>query len=206
MIILASSSPRRRELLIQAGYVFRVVAPDAQVECGICSRRGPAEFVAEMAYRKAADVRGKVSSGTILACDTVVECGGEILGKPADRAQADAMLRALRGREHRVFSGICLWHVLEPATSDMSFAVDPAAEVAFLEEPRVRVALTTLKMDLLTDAEIEEYLESDAWQGKAGAFGYQDRLGWVHVQSGSETNVVGLPMELLGEMLASLSG
>lgn len=59
-------------------------------------------------------------------------------------------------------------------------------------------------MDALSDAALEEYLDSGAWEGKAGAFGYQDRLGWVRVIEGSESNVVGLPMELLAEMLASL--
>jgi septum formation protein len=61
-------------------------------------------------------------------------------------------------------------------------------------------------MDNLSDDAVEEYLATGEWKGKAGAFGYQDRLGWVHVESGSETNVVGLPMELLAEMLAELEG
>ena len=74
-----------------------------------------------------------------------------------------------------------------------------------MERPRrqspVRVAVTRLRMDRLSAAEIDDYLASGLWEGKAGAFGYQDRLGWVHVVEGSETNVVGLPMELLAEML-----
>jgi septum formation protein len=61
-------------------------------------------------------------------------------------------------------------------------------------------------MDQLTNSQLEEYLESGGWEGKAGAFGYQDRLGWVHLIEGSESNVVGLPMELLAEMLADLGG
>jgi septum formation protein len=66
------------------------------------------------------------------------------------------------------------------------------------------VDVTHLHMDAISDADVEEYLESGQWEGKAGAFGYQDRLGWIHVASGSESNVVGLPMELLARMLASL--
>jgi septum formation protein len=98
------------------------------------------------------------------------------------------MLHALRGREHRVLSGLCLWKV-------------PGGE------PRVRVAVTRLRLDPLADAEIDDYLASGAWRGKAGAFGYQDRLGWVHVLEGSHSNVVGLPLELLREMLPeALSG
>ena len=69
-------------------------------------------------------------------------------------------------------------------------------------QPDVRIAETSLRMDPLSDEQIAEYLASDQWVGKAGAFGYQDRLGWVHILQGSESNVVGLPMELLAQMLA----
>jgi septum formation protein len=68
----------------------------------------------------------------------------------------------------------------------------------------VRVAATTLRMDPLSNAQLDEYLASGQWEGKAGAFGYQDRLGWVHIVEGSESNVVGLPMEMLAEMLDQL--
>jgi septum formation protein len=68
----------------------------------------------------------------------------------------------------------------------------------------VRVAVTRLRMDPLSDEQLDDYLASGQWDGKAGAFGYQDRLGWVHVAEGSETNVVGLPMELLAEMLQEI--
>ena len=71
-------------------------------------------------------------------------------------------------------------------------------------EPLVRVAITTLQMDALSESQLHAYLESGAWEGKAGAFGYQDQLGWVRVVEGSETNVVGLPMELLTEMLSQV--
>jgi len=181
-LILASRSPRRRELLAAAGYRFEVRPPDETAECGSQSGETPGELVARLARQKAADVSREVERGTILACDTVVECDGRILGKPADRADARRMLRALSGRRHRVFSGLCLWRV-------------PGGR------PRVRVAETTLQMDRLSDGQLDEYLAGGAWDGKAGAFGYQDRLGWVHVLQGSESNVVGLPMELLAEML-----
>jgi septum formation protein len=70
--------------------------------------------------------------------------------------------------------------------------------------PNIQVAVTQLVMDHLSDDAIEEYLATGEWRGKAGAFGYQDRLGWVHVAEGSESNVVGLPMEMLAEMLAEV--
>src|SRR3954465_11615605 len=88
-LILASSSPRRRELLAEAGYTFEVVSPHESAECGICSTGGPAALVVEMASTKAADVAGQLKQRgelddrcLIIACDTVAECQGEILGKP----------------------------------------------------------------------------------------------------------------------------
>ncbi|MGA2256475.1 MAG: nucleoside triphosphate pyrophosphatase [Thermoguttaceae bacterium] len=181
-LILASRSPRRRELLTEAGYDFAIVAPDEAAECGVCSRETPEKFVTRLARQKAANVLPRISNGLILACDTVAECEGQILGKPADEEHARQMLQMLSGREHRVLSGLCLWNV-------------PGGN------PRVRVAVTRLRMDRLSAMEIDDYLAGGLWDGKAGAFGYQDRLGWVHVVEGSETNVVGLPMELLAEML-----
>jgi septum formation protein len=195
-LILASSSPRRRELLAEAGYDFIAIPPAEDVECGVCSESGPAGLVAELAYRKANAVKQQLSatpqseirnpkSTVVLAADTVAELDGFIFGKPRDEADARAMLTQLSGREHRVLTGVCLW------------PLDGA--------PHIQVALTKLEMDKLTPAQLGEYLASGAWEGKAGAFGYQDRLGWVHITEGSESNVVGLPMELLAEMLANLS-
>jgi septum formation protein len=71
--------------------------------------------------------------------------------------------------------------------------------------PLIRVAVTRLRMDNLTKSQLDGYLASGAWQGKAGAFGYQDRLGWVHIIEGSPSNVVGLPLELLADMLAEIA-
>jgi septum formation protein len=201
LLILASNSPRRRELLTEAGYRFEVVPPTEDVECGVCSQNGPAGLVTDLAYRKAAAVRellrspsgdrdkGRSRQGAgesvILAADTVAECDGMVLGKPRDEEDARAMLRQLSGRRHRVLTGVCVWPL-------------------GLAEPEIEVAVTELRMDLLSDVAINEYLATGGWEGKAGAFGYQDRLGWVHVDSGSESNVVGLPMELVGELLAAV--
>lgn len=193
-LILASGSARRRQLLSEAGYSFRVVVPDETVECGMCSREGPASIVANLAFRKAADVRRRLPHGTLIACDTLVECRGRILGKPTDAEQARDMLQWLRGQQHRVFSGLCVWS--EPTGREASGRLE--------NQIHVRVAITTLQMDRLSDTDMENYLATGAWEGKAGAFGYQDRLGWVHVVEGSESNVVGLPLELLEEMLAAL--
>jgi septum formation protein len=181
-LILASRSPRRSELLLHAGYAFRVIVPSDSAESGDCSSESPSKLVARLAYQKAADVARQVDRGLILACDTVAECQGQILGKPADIEDARLMLTTLSGQEHRVLSGVCLWQVPKG-------------------EPAVRVAMTRLCMDVLTPQQLDAYLAGGQWEGKAGAFGYQDGIDWVHVIEGSESNVVGLPMELLAEML-----
>jgi septum formation protein len=183
-LLLASSSPRRSELLTAFGYHFRVLEPDPTAECGICSRETPPEMVARLSYQKAANVIEKIDSGIVLAADTVAECVGIILGKPESREHAREMLRRLRGREHTVYSGVCLW---DKHTACRSVSVDASR----------------LWMDPISDEEIETYLDTDQWVGKAGAFGFQDGPAWVHLKHGSATNVVGLPMELLARMLNS---
>lgn len=186
-LVLASGSPRRNELMRAAGYEFEVIAPSEGAEqCGSCSGTGPAALVAELAARKAADVAPHAGTCTLIAADTVAECQGQILGKPAHREHAEQMLRMLSGREHRVYTGLCVWQLPQG-------------------EPAVRVVITTLRMEELSEEQLETYLESHQWEGKAGAFGFQDGLDWVHIVEGSESNVVGLPMEELGRMLAALN-
>lgn len=149
-----------------------------------------------MAYRKAAAVRQHLLSDgasnscdprtIVLAADTVADLDGFVLGKPRDESHARAMLSQLSGRDHRVLTGVCLWKLNR-------------------ETLLIKMAVTKLRMDQLSDAQLDEYIDSGQWQGKAGSFGYQDRLGWVHIVEGSESNVVGLPMELLADMLAELN-
>lgn len=206
-LILASGSPQRRALLAEAGYVFEVVAPREEVECGICSAGGPAALVTELAMSKAVDVvaqlndRGElslaptVSPPVIIACDTVAECGGEVLGKPADEDHARSMLQRLRGSVHRVYSGLCVWQPSAPIEGTADANRDQTSR------PDVRLAVSELRMDAIPDQELDDYLATGLWQGKAGAFGIQDRPGWLHLLSGSQSNVIGLPMELVQEML-----
>jgi septum formation protein len=199
-LVLASGSPRRRELLVEAGYRPRVVEPrPGAEECGICTNCGPAELVVDLADRKLRDVldqfaRGEAAppaaTGVVLAADTVAECGGTILGKPIDDDHARTMLRSLSGREHRVYTGVALagWSGGGPGPVSRFFEV------------------TVLRMDELSDPWIDAYVETGAWRGKAGAFGYQDGLGFVHIVRGSESNVVGLPIERIAGLLASRNG
>ena len=182
--ILASSSPRRNELMRAFGYRYEVIEPDPLAECGVCSRETPPELVARLAYQKAADVIQKIDidQRIVIACDTVAEHRGLVLGKPNDVDHARAMLMRLRGQEHRVYSGLCLW---SRATAKRC----------------VRVDCSILVLKNFSDAELDQYLESDLWIGKAGSLGFQDGPPWLTLVSGSATNVVGLPMELLHEML-----
>ena len=185
-LILASTSPRRNHLLTEFGYQFETDPPSDGAECGICSGETPPELVVRLARQKAVDVAVRYDFAIILGCDTVAECYGQVLGKPRDREDASRMLKLLRGKEHRVHSGVCLW-------------VRPEDLVL------LQVDTTTLFMDEVSDQQLENYLDTNKWEGKAGAFGYQDGWDWLHVTKGSETNVVGLPMELLGNMLDGLN-
>ncbi len=193
-LILASASPRRRQLLEDAGFTFEVVPPEIDETPGLCSNCGPAELVTQIARDKAADVVRRVSrpgsarpsDTVVVACDTVVECGGQILGKPNDEEHARQMLDLLSGRECRVFSGLCVWPLRSTA-------------------PKIDVDTTTLRIDRLDSGQIESYLESNQWQGKAGAFGFQDNVNWIQIVEGSESNVVGLPMQLLQRILDELA-
>ncbi|MEM9367456.1 MAG: Maf family protein [Planctomycetota bacterium] len=149
----------------------------------MCSRETAPELVARYAFRKAAEVATKLSTGLVLAGDTVAGIHGQILGKPRDRDHADEMLRTLAGTHHDVFTGVCLWSV-----QSARCVVD--------------VVRTRLQMQPLSDADRLAYLETGKWEGKAGAFGYQDGNAWLSVlEGGSESNVVGLPMERLAELL-----
>jgi len=182
-LILASGSPRRAQLLAAAGYEFTVQIAGDEAECGVCSRETAPQMVARYAYRKAADVATRIETGLILAADTVASCVGQILGKPRDQQHAEAMLRTLSGRRHDVYSGICLWSVAS-------------------QKCVVEVVRTELEMKPLSESMLQQYLESMLWEGKAGAFGYQDGNDWLSlVGEGSESNVVGLPMERLAELL-----
>lgn len=182
-LILASGSPRRAQLLGSAGYEFSVQVASDEAECGMCSRETAPQLVARYAFRKAAEIARKNTRGLVLAADTVASCVGQILGKPRDVEHAEATLRLLSGRGHDVYTGVCIWSAAH-------------------EKCLVDVVRTELRMKPISEAMLAEYLESMLWEGKAGAFGYQDGNDWLSiVGQGSASNVVGLPMERLAELL-----
>jgi septum formation protein len=191
-IVLASRSPRRLQLATAEGWQVRVIVPPEEAESE-AAPRGPdeslAQYVCRLAMAKARAVAtGGLESpleGTILACDTVAEVDGQILGKPADRADARRMLLDLSGCRHRVVSGVCLWR-------------QPGGE------PLLGDAESLLEMGELSDEFLDWYLDSGMWAGKAGACGFQDERLPLKLVAGSPSNVVGLPLELVREMLAGM--
>jgi septum formation protein len=185
-IILASQSPRRRELLARTGIPFRAIAPDASAEPEGEQPRtdeSTADFVRRLAFQKAANVAQQLTDpAVVIGCDTVADVDGKILGKPSDRADAQRMLRLLSGRRHSVWSGLCL--------------VNSATKQYWWGD-----AESVLEMKVLSHQELQLYLDSEQWREKSGAFGYQDGHQWLTLISGSVDNVVGLPVDLLQSLL-----
>ena len=180
-LILASSSPRRRKLLEAAGYRFEVDPSDFE-EPDPLPGVPVADYVADLAWRKARDVSQRRQAGLILAADTSCSAGGEILNKPVDRADAERMLRMQEGTDTEVVTGVCLYRA------------DQDLWLGFADRSLCRCRI-------LTDEERTRYLDSGDWQGKAGAYSLQDDDPFVSVTSGSWSSVVGLPVERLGEVL-----
>ena len=189
-IVLASRSPRRRQLLQEAGIRVHVLPPS--VDDGELTPQGqtPEQWVLELALLKALDVVKQVSSdkeletGTVLAADTVCVHQGKILGQPTDAAHAQAMLSALRDGAHRTISGVCLIRLAD------------GERMQFVDEAEVSIGK-------LSDAEIRKYVQSGQWQGKAGGYNLAERIdaGWPIRCKGDPTTVMGLPMQRLRSLL-----
>jgi septum formation protein len=181
-LILASGSPRRRELMTAAGYQFSVISPDDTAEDNPKPGESPAEVVKRLAYQNAADVAARLNHGLVIAADTLGVLGDNLLGKPIDADDARRMLMLLSGRSHQVLTGVCLWDV-----TTRRIVIDAVT--------------TELQMRTLDQAAVDDHILSLRWQGKAGGFGFQDGNDWLCIVHGSESNVVGLPMERLAEII-----
>ena len=178
-IVLASASPRRQELLRNAGIEF-VVRPSDIPEIPL-SGESPREFGERMAREKARAVRANNRKSAILAADTVVAVETEILGKPVDANDAARMLRLLSGRTHSVITGVCL---LGDGFED------------------VRSETTAVHFTAMSDSDIAEYVASGEPMDKAGAYAIQGRASrWISKIEGDYYNVVGLPVDLVWRML-----
>lgn len=181
--VLASNSPRRRQLLSEAGYDFKVVSPPWPEPAAEEMHRSAAAFAQATSYYKARSVASLCRTKVILAADTVVARDGRIFGKPVDREDARQILSSLSGTTHEVITGVT---VMDPRSGRRVITMD-------------RTAVT---MRLMTPEELDQYLDSGEWQDKAGAYGIQD-IGdkFVAGINGSFSNVVGLPMELVTGLL-----
>lgn len=185
-LILASASPRRREILDMAGFVFAVCpARGEEVRVGA----DPVEIVENLAKAKAREVAGSQKEDClVLGADTIVVLDGEIMGKPADRADASRMLHALQGRSHQVYTGVALDAVRQGVYTVHSF-----------------VQRTDVFVYPMTDAEIEAYMDTGEPFDKAGAYGIQGRFGkYIEKINGDYLNVVGLPLGRLYQEMKRL--
>ena len=181
-LILASNSPRRRELLAEYGYQF-IVEPSRFEERG--EGLSAHETAAYFAQSKAEEVLARFPDALVLGADTVVVLDGKILGKPKNSEDAVRMLKLLSGRTHSVLTGVSI--------AKRGYVCTKIAET--------RVIFETLSEEL-----IKEYVASGSPLDKAGAYGIQDGYPLVKSYEGSYTNVVGLPVELVKEMLAEVGG
>ena len=180
-LILASQSPRRKELLEILGVPFSVVTPD--IDESPLPGEDPKTYAARVAREKALDVASRVSDSIILSADTVVTIDGEILGKPSSRADAIRMLTKLSGREHRVYTAVCV--------------IDQSSG-----ETREELEGTDVSFKTLTAAQIEAYIDRENVMDKAGAYAIQGLASsFIPKISGSYSNVMGLPVALVAELL-----
>jgi septum formation protein len=196
-IWLASRSPRRRQMIADAGLDVRAIPPDIDDAALRPGRVTPDQWVMALAYLKARRAVESLSSpgspaspspgtvGTILGADTVcVLPSGEILGQPRHAHDARRMLRDLRDSEHQTITGVCLL----PLCGDDRFGT----RIMFVDRAAVRIGK-------LTDRQIEQYVNSGEWRGKAGAYNLSERVeaGWPIQCVGDPATVMGLPMQKL---------
>lgn len=177
-IYLASSSPRRREMLENLGIKFETVKPEADESSDI---KDPCALTELLSHRKAEAVADRCRDGLVIACDTVVCVEGEILGKPANYEEAKKMLGMLSGRTHEVVSGICLIY------GDICVTAHEVTKVTF---------------DKMSDRDIDTCIEIDYPYDKAGGYAIQGGASlYIRGIEGDYFNVVGLPLNLLRRTL-----
>ena len=178
-LILASGSPRRRELLTKMGYEFEILVPDVDEHVS-----GPArEVVGILSRRKADAAAAQLTDGIIIASDTLVSMNGDVLGKPADEADAHRMLRELSGNTHEVYTGVTLADAADGRRM-------------------TKVVCTQVRFRDLSDEEIWAYIRTGEPMDKAGAYAIQGGAhGFVAGFEGPYENVIGFPVDDIQAML-----
>ena len=184
--ILASASPRRRDLLRKAGYCFEIVPSGVDESKYDVNRISSEEHTKILALAKAKDVAAKFPNAIVMGSDTVVDLDGEIIGKPDDAEHAEEITRKLFSRPHKVITGLAL------------VCIEKNIEI-------IEADTTLVYPRKLTDAQIADHIQNGQWQGKAGAYGIQETGDeFVDHIDGSFSNVMGLPMELTERLLGRL--
>lgn len=183
-IILASASPRRKLLMQQAGYRFSVVVSDVDESRFEAEGLDSAEFAKRLAMAKAKAIAAKYSDSIVIGADTVVDFQGLIIGKPANKNEAEEITRKLFSRPHKVITALAIVRL-----SDGIEIVDSDTTWVYPRE--------------LTEEQIADHIKSNNWQGRAGAYGIKEKgEEFVERIEGSFTNVCGMPMELLEKMIS----
>jgi nucleoside triphosphate pyrophosphatase len=182
-LILASSSPRRKELLTAAGWPFEAIT--AGIDESVWPNENPAAYVQRLARSKAEAVAAKLHHGLVLGADTTVVVNDEILGQPVDDADAKRMLDLLHGKWHEVLTGV--------------------AVVRVSGEARVAYETTRVRFAPMSEREIDWYVATGETHGKAGAYGIQGPAGlFIEEIEGDYFNIVGLPIRLVYELAAQI--
>ncbi|MDP4008179.1 MAG: Maf family protein [Candidatus Peregrinibacteria bacterium] len=187
MLILASKSPRRSMLLREINVDFEVIESNYEEKHDISS--DPARLATLHAQSKAEEVFGRVKGGAddvILGVDTLVTLNGEIFGKPKNASDAFEMIKKLSGHTHQVLSAMCLIRTRD-------------------EKKITHIEITEVTFHKLSDEQIEEYIQTNEWEDKAGAYAIQGQAsGFVSAIEGSFSNVVGLPKEVFLDLYDKL--
>lgn len=213
MLVLASASPRRQELLRNAGISFTVQPAD--IDETPRAGEAPREYAERLAREKALAVWQLRQWDVVLGADTIVVVDEVILGKPADAADAARMLRLLSGRTHRVITGVCVVEAVASGQLPVASVATPRAdlrrssyEIVRTENRELRIAseTTLVTMNELSDEEIRDYIATGDPMDKAGAYAIQGMASrWIPRIEGDYANVVGLPVALVYAMLQRLS-
>ena len=182
-IILASASPRRKQLLADAGYEFKVVVPDIDESAFLAERLEPCQHTKQLALAKAKTVAAIHPDSLVIGADTIVDFNGQIIGKPIDAEDAEKITRKLFSKPHKVITAVALIRL-----SDNTEIVESDTTDVYPKK--------------LTTEQITEHIKSESWRDKAGAYAIQENGDeFIEKIEGSLTNVMGLPMELLQQLL-----
>jgi len=199
-LILASSSPRRQELLREAGIPFEVHASHIPEDQN--PGEPPLDYVLRLAGEKAVTVAQQFPGRPVLGADTIVLVDQEVLGKPRDRDDAARMLRMLSGRKHQVITAVCLVLARNAGFHQDGFHEDGFHEDKEHPQTDTRSCTTQVSFRKLNEEEIQQYIAGGEPMDKAGAYAIQGGAArWIDRLDGEHSNVMGLPLSLVTEML-----